>query len=319
MANGKEMKELFCRYEGNPILTPEMWPVQYPWPLAAVFNPGATKLNDEVLLLVRTESREGYSSLTIAKSADGKTNWKISERPTLLADRNSGEEFFGLEDPRITWIEERKEYIIVYVSFRVGMAGWVPSISLISTKDFISFERLVGPRLIPPNKDAALFPRTIRGRYALIHRPFIDGRADIWVSFSPNLRDWGADQVLIPAQKEGWDSDRVGIGPPPIETEEGWITFYHGVEKTISGRVYRVGVALLDLETLEIIRRSPVWIFGPKEDYEMRENNGGVVFPCGNVVNEKTDEIFMYYGAADKTVGLSIASLKEILNFLKSC
>ncbi len=192
MKESNEVKELFHRYEGNPILTPEMWPLQNPYPVAAVFNPGATELNGETLLLVRTETREGYSSLTIATSADGKTDWKISPKPTLLADRNSGEEVFGLEDPRITWIQKREEYILVYVSFRVGVAGEPPGISLISTKDFISFGRL-GPRLIPPNKDAALFPRTIQGRYALVHRPVVDGRADIWVSFSPDLKYWGED------------------------------------------------------------------------------------------------------------------------------
>ncbi|PIW12125.1 MAG: glycosidase [Candidatus Infernicultor aquiphilus] len=310
----KKFEELFKRYEGNPILTVEDWPYK----AASVFNPGAIKFNDEILLLVRVEDKQGYSHLTIAKSKDGKTNWQINSEPTLAAEPNFGEAVFGLEDPRIVWLEERQEYIITCVSFFKGVTGEPPGISLIATKDFSNFERL-GRQLIPPNKDASLFPKTIKGYYALINRPIVEGRADIWVSFSKDLNFWGKDRALILARHRTWDSNRVGLGPPPIETPEGWLIIYHGARNTASGTIYRVGLALLDLETLEVIRRSRDWVFGPKERYERVGDVDDIVFPCGAVVDEKTNELLVYYGAADSVVALAIANLDDVLAYLKKC
>ncbi|MDP2967095.1 MAG: glycosidase [bacterium] len=312
--NKKKFEELFKRYEGNPILTPENWPYK----VASVFNPGAIKFNDEILLLVRVEDGQGYSHLTIAKSKDGKTNWQINSEPTLAAEPNFGEAVFGLEDPRIVWVEERQEYIITCVSFFKGVTGEPPGISLIATKDFSNFERL-GRQLIPPNKDASLFPKTIKGYYALINRPIVEGRADIWVSFSKDLNFWGKDRALIFARHRTWDSNRVGLGPPPIETPEGWLIIYHGARNTASGTIYRVGLALLDLETLEVIRRSRDWVFGPKESYERVGDVDDIVFPCGAVVDEKTNELLVYYGAADSVVALATANLDDVLAYLKKC
>lgn len=307
-------EEIFKRYEGNPILTAENWPYE----VASIFNPGAIKFNDEFLLLVRVEDKQGYSHLTIAKSKNGKTNWQINSEPTLAAEPELGEDVFGLEDPRIVWLEERQEYIITCVSFFKGVTGEPPGISLIATKDFSNFERL-GRQLIPPNKDASLFPKTIKGYYALINRPIVEGRADIWVSFSKDLNFWGKDRALILAGHRTWDSDRVGLGPPPIETPEGWLIIYHGVRNTASGSLYRVGLALLDLETLEVIRRSRDWVFGPKENYERVGDVDDIVFPCGAVINEKTNELLVYYGAADSVVALAIANLDDVLTYLKKC
>jgi len=313
MSKGK-FEEIFRHYEGNPILTPENWPYK----VGSVFNPGAVKFNDEVLLLVRVEDKQGYSHLTIARSKDGKTNWQINSEPALAAEPKFGEAVFGLEDPRIVWIEARQEYIIACVSFFVGVAGEPPGISLIGTKDFLNFERL-GRQLIPPNKDASLFPKTFKGYYALINRPIVEGRADIWVSFSKDLDFWGKDRVLIPARHRTWDADRVGLGPPPIETPDGWLIIYHGVRNTASGTIYRVGLALLDPETLEVIRRSRDWVFGPKESYERVGDVDDIVFPCGAVIDEKTNELLVYYGAADSVVALAIANLNDVLDYLKKC
>jgi beta-1,4-mannooligosaccharide/beta-1,4-mannosyl-N-acetylglucosamine phosphorylase len=310
----ERFEELFKRYEENPILTSENWPYK----AASVFNPGAIKFNDEILLLVRVEDGQGYSHLTIAKSKDGKTNWQINSEPTLAAEPNFGEALFGLEDPRIVWLEERQEYIITCVSFFEGVVGEPYCISLIATKDFSNFERL-GRQLIPPNKDASLFPKTIKGYYALINRPIVEGRADIWVSFSKDLNFWGKDRALILARHRTWDSDRIGLGPPPIETPEGWLIIYHGARNTASGIVYRVGLVLLDLETLEVIRRSRDWVFGPKENYERVGDVDSIVFPCGAVVDEKTNELLVYYGAADSVVALTIANLDDVLAYLKKC
>lgn len=312
--NNENFEEYFKRYKGNPILTPENWPYK----VGAVFNPGAIKFNDEILLLVRAEDKQGYSHLTIAKSKDGKTNWQINSVPALTAEPEFGEALFGLEDPRIVWLEDRQEYIITYVSFFDGVTGEPPGISMIATKDFLNFQRL-GRKLMPFNKDASLFPRTLKGYYALINRPLVEGRADIWVSFSKDLDFWGKDKVLIPTRHRAWDSDRVGLGPPPIETPDGWLIIYHGVRDTAAGTVYRVGLVLLDLETLEIIGRSRDWVLGPKESYERVGEADDVVFPCGAVIDEKTNELLVYYGAADSVVALAIANLDDILAYLKKC
>lgn len=310
----KKAEELFKRHEGNPILKPNCWPYE----IAAVFNPGAIRFGEEILLLVRVEDKRGYSHLTLARSKDGRTNWQIDPEPTLRSERAFGEDVFGLEDSRIVWMEERKEYVVVCVSFFADVVGEPPGISLVATKDFSDFRRLSRP-LMPPNKDASLFPKTFKGRYALVHRPVIEGRADIWVSFSPDMKHWGEHRPLIHCRHRSWDANRVGLGPPPIETSEGWLIIYHGVRTTASGNLYRVGLALLDLETLRITHRCQGWVLAPREPYEMVGQVDNIIFPCGAVVDEETDEILVYYGAADSVVGLAVASLGDLLMYLRSC
>ncbi len=299
---------LFSRYEGNPILTPWDWP----YPANAVFNPGAVAFEDEVLLLARVEDFRGFSHLTLAKSPDGYTGWRVDPEPTLFPDpREHHEEHWGLEDPRIVWLQDREEYAITYVSFSKGG----PLVSLITTRDFREFVRH-GALVPPEDKDAALFPRRFRGRYALIHRPIIRGEAHIWISFSPDLRYWGEHRILLPVRPGWWDCHRVGLGPPPIETDEGWLIIYHGVRRTASGSLYRVGLALLDLdEPWRVIRRTASWVLGPREDYEFRGDVPGVTFPTGVIL--AGDTLLLYYGAADKTICLATASLREILDFLR--
>lgn len=309
-------KELFQRYEGNPILTPKMWP----YPVAAVFNPGAIRFKNDVLLLVRVEDREGYSHLSVAKSKDGKTNWEIDSSLILKADISFNEAVPGFEDPRIIWFEEFKKYVITCVSFRYNVGDNPPGISIIGTEDFCNFERIAQP-LIPPNKDACLFPKKFGEYFALIHRPVVDGRADIWISFSKDLEFWGRDKVLLSARyaDRSWDSYRVGLACPPIETLKGWLIIYHGTRVTASGSLYRIGLALLDLETLEVIRRSNKWVFGPQETYERVGNVDDIIFPCGFILDEKTGELFLYYGAADSVVALATANIDELLDYLIKC
>jgi len=152
LSRQQKAHELFKRYEGNPILTPQIWP----YPTNAVFNPAAVKLNTETLLLVRVEDMRGFSHLTVARSPDGFTSWEIDSAPTLEADINSHEEKWGLEDPRIIWLEEQKQFAITYVSFSEGG----PVVSLAITKNFSTFARL-GALLPPEDKDACLFPRCL--------------------------------------------------------------------------------------------------------------------------------------------------------------
>ena len=188
LSRQKKAHELFRRYEGNPIITPENWP----YPANAVFNPAAVISNAETLLLIRVEDMCGFSHLTVARSLDGFTNWQIDQEPTLEADQSIQEEKYGLEDSRIIWLEEQQQFAVTYVSFSEGG----PVVSLAITKNFKTYARL-GALLPPEDKDACLFPRRFKGRFALVHRPIVREEAHIWISFSPDLTHWGDHRPLI--------------------------------------------------------------------------------------------------------------------------
>ena len=175
----------------------------------------------------------------------------------------------------------------------------------------------------PENKDAALFPRRFGGRYAMIHRPVATGGsgAHIWLSFSPDLIHWGDHRILLQARRGAWwDANRIGVGPPPLETAEGWLVLYHGVRTTMGGCLYRLGLALLDLEDpRRVLRRSDQWVFGPETAYERQGDVGGVVFPCGWILDEPSGMIRLYYGGADTCLALATARLAEVLDYLSTC
>ncbi len=305
---------LFTRYKGNPILTPAMWPYR----INSVFNAAATVFENKVLLLNRIEDMRGFSHLCVATSKDGYTNWDIDKHPTMLPKTEDfPEEKYGIEDPRIVFLEDEGKYAITYTSF--SESG--PLVSLATTEDFKTFRRY-GVVMPPDDKDASLFPRKFNGRYALIHRPsptnYMMG-AHIWISYSPDLKHWGNSEILLPARKGSWwDAYKVGLGPQPVETKDGWLIIYHGVRTTAAGSIYRLGLALLDLDDpTKVLKRSDEWIFGPSEIYERIGDVPDVTFPCGVVL--KGDELIMYYGASDTTMAIATASLKEILNYLKKC
>ncbi len=303
--------DLFERYEGNPIMTADNWP----YATNAVFNPAAAKLNNETLLLIRVEDMRGFSHLTVARSADGFTNWDIDKTPTMLADQNSREEKWGLEDARIVWLEEQKQFAVTYVSFSEGG----PVVSLAITKNFKTFARL-GALLPPEDKDACLFPRRFNGRFALIHRPIVRGEAHMWISFSPDLKHWGDHRPLIKTRHAYWDGARVGLACQPIETPQGWLLFYHGVRNTTAGAIYRVGLALLDLNSpWKVLRRGDEWILGPSAIYERIGDVSDVVFPNGATVHKETDQIHLYYGAADSSIAVATAKLSECIDYIMSC
>jgi beta-1,4-mannooligosaccharide/beta-1,4-mannosyl-N-acetylglucosamine phosphorylase len=307
--------ELFTRHPDNPILTAQDWP----YPAHTIFNAGACQIDDETILLVRVEDRRGHSHLTVARSNDGMTDWQIDSKPSFAPDpAKFPEETWGVEDPRLTWLEDRQEWIIAYTAF--SHSG--PLVSLASTKDFRSFTRL-GPVMPPEDKDAAVFPRRFGGRYAMLHRPVSAGSsgAHIWLSFSPDLKHWGDHHVVLNARRGAWwDANKIGLSPPPLETPEGWLILYHGVRHTPGGCLYRLGLALLDLNNpSRVIRRSDDWIFAPEMDYERRGDVNGVVFPCGWILDQASGQLRIYYGGADTCIALATAQLDEVLAYLDRC
>jgi predicted GH43/DUF377 family glycosyl hydrolase len=303
--------ELFERYSGNPILRAADWP----YTVNAVFNPGVARVDGETLLLARVEDRTGISHLCVARSRDGVGGWRLEPETRLLPDLGSEAERYGIEDPRITLCGD--EHMVVYTGY--STAG--PLVRLASTRDFKTFEPH-GTLMPPEDKDAALFPRTFDGRWALLHRPVATQprqTAHIWLSWSPDLHYWGDSRILLPAREGGWwDAHKVGLGPPPLLTERGWLLLYHGVRVTASGSIYRLGLALLDADRPQrVLARSSEWIFGPREPYELSGDVPAVVFPCGWTLADDGDTLRLYYGAADTSICLATASLAALLDWLE--
>jgi len=306
-------QDLFKRYSGNPILTRENWK----YPINTVFNAGAAYYDNETVLLVRVEDLRGISHLTLARSKNGIDNWVVDPTATLLPEPDKyPEEYMGIEDPRITYLKELEQYAITYTS----VSKYGPLVSLTLTPDFRHFEKR-GLILFPENKDAALLPRRVKGKWVLIHRPVIFNfpPAHMWISTSPDLIHWGNHKILAESRPAGWwDSNKIGLGPQPIETPEGWLVIYHGVKETVSKLIYRLGLMLLDLDDpSRVIYRSSQWVFGPQELYEQIGDVPFVTFSCGVVAHPETDEIYMYYGAADSAIALATAKISDLLDFLK--
>jgi predicted GH43/DUF377 family glycosyl hydrolase len=304
--------QVLRRSDLNPIITA----ADVPYPANSVFNPGAARVGDETILLLRIEDLRGISQLHVARSTDGVSGWRFDPEPLLRSDVDRyPEEIWGCEDPRLTWLPERGEWVIAYTAYsRRG-----PLVSLATTTDFHSVHRL-GPVMPPEDKDAALFPRRFDGRWAMIHRPSpLRGGANMWISFSPDLRHWGDHTMFLEARDGAWwDAGKIGLGPPPLETSAGWLLMYHGVHATAAGPIYRAGLALLDLENPRIVlARTDEWIFGPSAPYEIAGDVAKVVFPCGWVLDPAGDVVTVYYGGGDTVVGLASARLEDLLACLR--
>jgi predicted GH43/DUF377 family glycosyl hydrolase len=307
--------ELFQRRAANPILTARDWP----YAAHTVFNAGACQVGEATVLLVRVEDRRGHSHLTVARSHDGLSNWYVDPRPSFAPDpSNYPEEAWGVEDPRLTWVEDREEWIVAYTAY--SHRG--PLVSLARTRDFVHFTRL-GPVMPPNDKDAAVFPRRFGNRYAMIHRPVSPGSsgAHVWISFSHDLVHWDDHHLLMHARRGAWwDANKIGLSPPPLETKEGWLLLYHGVRTTAGGCLYRLGLALLDLEDpTRVLRRSDEWIFGPEMPYERQGDVNGVVFPCGWILDPESGVVRLYYGGADTCLALASAHISDLLDYVRRC
>ncbi len=302
---------LLQRHPANPILESKDWPYR----INSVFNAGATLLPDgSTLLLCRVEDRRGLSHLCTAQSVNGVDGWKIDPEPTLMPNpREYPEELWGIEDPRITYVPELQQYAVAYTSYSKGG----PGVSLALTKNFRIFERY-GVIMSADDKDAALLPHRINGLWALIHRPMTPLGAHIWISYSPDLRHWGGHRVMMEARKGAWwDANKIGLSSPPIETQRGWLMLYHGVKQTASGSLYRIGLALFDLQKPDLcLLRGDSWIFGPEVDYERGGDVHDVVFPCGHTVSPDGDTLNIYYGAGDSCIALAHASVRSLLKWL---
>jgi predicted GH43/DUF377 family glycosyl hydrolase len=303
--------ELFERHPTNPILSAADWP----YPANAVFNPAAAAVGGETIVLARVEDLRGISHLAVARSANGVDRWTIASEPLLAPVPGIESEQWGFEDPRVVWLPELERWSITCTAY--GPPG--PAVYLALTTDFTTVERH-GVIKRAEDKNAALLPERIDGKWILLHRPsegaVTGSGGEIVLSRSADLISWSTpEQVLAPRAGAWWDSRRIGIGPPPLRTENGWLILYHGVKDTVSGALYRVGIALADLaEPTRITHRMPGWVFGPHAEYERTGDVPNAVFPCGLVHDEDTGQLRLYYGAADTTIALATAQLDDVLD-----
>ena len=302
------MGDIFRKCERNPILTVRDLPVM----AHAVLNPGAAIHEGEIVLLLRVEEADGFSSIFVARSEDGISGWKISRKPLLKrGEKGMRYEEWGCEDPRVTFIADENTWYITYTAYSPAGAA----VGLARTRDFETAER-IGLIFSPSNKDCVLFPVRFNGLWAALHRPDAGVLENIWIAYSPDLIYWGAPHVvLLEGTGAAWDAVKVGSGPPPLETEDGWLLLYHGAKYYAGMLVYRVGAALLDRHRPNRVKkRSPKSIFLSSEIYEESGLAPGTVFPTGLLL--RGDELWMYYGAADSSVCLARAKLKDVLEFL---
>ena len=250
------------------------------------------------------------SHLRVARSTDG-ISFVVDDAPALSPANEY--ETFGVEDPRITRLEDR--YWINYsaVSPR-GIAT-----ALASTRDFRTFERhgIIFP---PNNRDVTIFPERIGGRYMALHRPMPAGLGEvaIWIASSPDLLSWGSHEQIATARAGAWDDAKIGGGAVPFRVtsgrHDGWLAIYHGV--TESPMTYSLGALLLDPDDpSRVIGRSREPVLTPETPYEREGFFGGVVFSCGLVGDG--DRIRVYYGAADGVTAVADLSLTGILEGLE--
>jgi beta-1,4-mannooligosaccharide/beta-1,4-mannosyl-N-acetylglucosamine phosphorylase len=308
--NDVRREPLFTRVPANPIIVPN----DLPYACNAVFNPGAAFVDGETVLLLRVEDLRGISSLYVARSEDGITGWRFDDKPLLSPDGAHREEVWGCEDPRLVWLPEREEWAITYTAY----SNRGPLVSLAVTRDFREVRRL-GPVMPPDDKDAALLPHRFEGRWVMIHRPSqLRGPANMWISFSPDLRHWGDHQLVLEAREGAWwDAGKIGLGPPPMAVTGGWLVMYHGAHETASGPIYRVGLALLDRDDPTVVLgRSDEWVLGPTASYERVGDVSKVVFPNGWILDEEREELRLYYGAADSVIAVATARIADVLEYV---
>lgn len=282
----------------------------------SVFNSAVVPFEDGFAGVFRCDSRSISMDIFAGRSKDG-IHWEIEDTPIRFEGED--EEILNREyryDPRVCFLEDR-----YYITWCNGYHG--PTIGVAYTFDFKTFVQLENAYL-PCNRNGVLFPEKINGLYAMLSRPSDNGHTpfgDIFVSFSKDMEFWGRHRhVMSPIRgdESAWQSTKIGPGAVPIKTDEGWLMIYHGVINTCNGFVYRMGVALLDLEQpWKVLGRSKEYILAPHEYYECVGDVPNVVFPCAALTDADTGRITIYYGCADTVTGMAFTTVDEILNHIR--
>lgn len=297
------------RFSQNPIISRHATPRSN-----SIFNSAAVPFRGAFAGVFRVDDTRRTMNLHAGHSPDG-INWTIAPEPiTWQFPDDALSAFVHRYDPRVCWLEDR-----YYVTWCNGYHG--PTIGIGYTHDFESFHFLENAYL-PFNRNGVLFPRRISGHYVMLSRPSDNGHTpfgDIFCSQSPDLIHWGQHRWVMGTKAWTWESTKIGAGPIPIETTDGWLLFYHGVLTSCNGYVYSMGAALLDLDQpWKVIYRAPPYLLSPQQLYECVGDVPNVVFPCAALTDPATGRIAIYYGAADTVTGLAFAQVDEVLDFLKA-
>ncbi|SHO46013.1 glycoside hydrolase family 130 protein [Anaerocolumna xylanovorans] len=301
-------EDVIWRYSQNPIIKRDAIKNSN-----SIFNSAVVPFKDGYAGVFRCDDKRREMGLHAGFSKDG-VDWKIDEEPIRF--QCSEEEIADFEygyDPRVCFIEDR-----YYVTWCNGYHG--PTIGIAYTFDFKNFIQ-VENAFLPYNRNGVLFPRKINGNFAMLSRPSDTGHTafgDIFYSDSPDLTYWGKHRFVM-GPRGWWQSTKIGAGPVPIETEEGWLLFYHGVLTSCNGYVYSFGAAILDLEKPWIVKyRTEPYLLSPQKDYECMGDVPNVVFPCAALHEKESGRIAIYYGCADTVTGMCFAQEKPLIEFIKN-
>ncbi|NQT89094.1 glycoside hydrolase family 130 protein [bacterium] len=303
MANETVVK----RYEGNPIIRPEQIAG-----VNSIFNSAVVPFEGGYAGVFRCDETDREMTLHAGFSDDG-IHWDISpDRINLVCDDPEIATHGVGYDPRVIPMDGT-----FYVNWCNNYHG--PTIGLARTDDFKTFTQM--ENMLPPyNRNGVLFPRKIGGNYAMLHRPSDRGHTpfgDMFYAESPDLMYWGKQRFVF-GTAGGWQSTKIGPGPVPIETDEGWLCFYHGVLNSCNGFVYGFGACILDLdEPWKVLARTRPYLMAPTMDYERVGDVPNVVFPTACIVHDD-GTIWIYYGCADTTVGLATCKMDEVIAFTKA-
>ena len=318
-------KDIVWRYSANPIIKRDHIMVKkangYREPSNSIFNSSVVpfeKGDYKFAGVFRVDDRERNMEIHVGFSKDG-INWDINEERihfnTEGLDPEVAQWQYGY-DPRVCKMEGEDMYIVTWCN----AYGWKPTIGIATTKDFETFTQLENSYL-PFNRNGVMFPRKIGDMYMMMSRPSDSGHTpfgDMFISQSPDLTFWGQHRHVMGPSK-GWESTKIGAGPIPIETSEGWLIFYHGVLESCNGFVYSFGAAILDIDKPWIVKyRCSEYLLNPREYYECVGDVQNVTFPCAALCDGDTGRIAIYYGCADTCVSMAFCNVDEVVEYVKS-
>lgn len=302
--------ETLWRYSANPVISRDATATSN-----SIFNSAVVPFKNGFAGVFRCDDTCRRMNIHAGRSADG-LSWTIDPVPISFIKTDPAIPDSDYKyDPRVVWIEDR--YWIVWCNGYFGA-----SIGMGYTFDFKEFYQTENP-LMPYNRNGVLFPRKINGKYALLSRPSDSGHTpfgDIFYSDSPDMTYWGKHRHVMgtAGSDSPWQSTKIGAGPAPIETSEGWLLIYHGVLTSCNGFVYSFGACLLDLdEPWKLIARARPYLLSPQTIYECAGDVPNVAFPCAALVDGDTGRLAIYYGCADTCTGLVFGKVDEIVEFVK--
>lgn len=304
-----DSRAVVWRYSQNPVIPRNLIPRSN-----SIFNSAVVPFEDGFAGVFRADDTRRIMNIHSGRSQDG-IHWAIEPDPIhWVCDDPDIAPFVHRYDPRVCWLEDR-----YYVTWCNGYHG--PTIGVGYTYDFRTFYQTENAYL-PYNRNGVLFPRKIHGKYAMFSRPSDTGHTpfgDIFYSESPDMIHWGKHRFVMAPKAWTWQSTKVGAGPIPIETTEGWLLIYHGVLTSCNGYVYSMGAALLDIDQpWKVMYRSGPYLMSPQMLYECVGDVPNVVFPCAALTDAPTGRMAIYYGAADTVTGLAFAYVDELIDFVKA-